>query len=398
MIFQTIDDKSECIGIYTDGKLFYEDFPDELTRTWRYTGSLTNPEIEYGRLWSNGLTLEEACPEILRASFKKSQKRLSAYLKSFQLGKIDMREHCIFDLVPEDFLMQFCDIKNKITAHVFQTHTRPTNYDHLAAIDRLLYKIKYQHLNLNNENCRELYYSSRSRTKSTELINNYRYIDYNLFGTVTGRLTTCKKSFPILTVKKEFRKLLKPHNEWFLSLDYNAAEARTFLSLAGHSQPLEDIHVWNMKNIYHDSGDTGTREEAKIRFFAWLYDPNSDDINIENIYDKQKVLDLFYKDGYINTVFGRSISVTPQKALNYLIQSTTADLVLERAVAIDKFLDNHKSFVSHIVHDEIVIDLADEERTLVPQLKELFSTNRLGTFEVNLSCGFNYYDLKELKL
>ena len=398
MIFQTIDDKSECVGIYTDGQLFYENFPEKLSHTWRYTGSLQNQDIEYGWLWANGLTLEQACPPTLVESYKSAHKRLQAYLKSFQLGKINIREHCIFDLVPEDFLMQFCDIKNKITEHVFATYEKPDNYDHLLAVDQLLYKIKYQKLNLNNENCRELYYSSRSRAKANELIENYTHIDYNLFGTVTGRLTTRKKSFPILTVKKEFRKLLKPNNEWFLSLDYNAAEARTFLALAGHSQPNEDIHAWNMKNVYHDSGETATREDAKVRFFAWLYDPNSDDVSIESVYDKQKVLDLYYKEGYINTTFGRSIRVEPPKALNYLIQSTTADLVLERAVAMDKFLEDYKSFVSHIVHDEVVVDLADDERDLVPHLKELFSANKLDPFQVNLSCGFNYYDLKELKI
>jgi hypothetical protein len=386
------------VGIYTDGQLFYENFPDNLSRTWRYTGSLQNQDIEYAWLWGNGQTLEQACPSTLVESYKSAQKRFQAYLKSFQLGKINIREHCIFDLVPEDFLMQFCDIKNKITEHVFATYEKPDNYDHLLAVDQLLYKIKYQKLNLNNENCRELYYSSRSRAKANELIENYTYVDYNLFGTVTGRLTTRKKSFPILTVKKEFRKLLKPNNEWFLSLDYNAAEARTFLALAGHPQPNEDIHAWNMKNVYHDSGETATREDAKVRFFAWLYDPNSDDVSIENVYDKQKVLDLYYKEGYINTTFGRSIRVESPKALNYLIQSTTADLVLERAVAMDKFLEDHKSFVSHIVHDEIVVDLADDERDLVPHLKELFSANKLDQFQVNLSCGFNYYDLKELKI
>ena len=84
--------------------------------------------------------------------------------------------------------------------------------------------------------------------------------------------------------------------------------------------------------------------------------------------------------------------------LNYLIQSTTADLVMERAVAVDKFLEGKKSFVSHIVHDELVIDLADEERTLAPQIKEIFANNLLDTFMVNLSCGKNYYELQELKI
>ena len=51
-----------------------------------------------------------------------------------------------------------------------------------------------------------------------------------------------------------------PQNDWFLELDYNAAEVRTLLALSGKDQPEEDIHEWNIKNIY--DGDL-TREEAK---------------------------------------------------------------------------------------------------------------------------------------
>jgi hypothetical protein len=65
---------------------------------------------------------------------------------------------------------------------------------------------------------------------------------------------------------------------------------------------------------------------------------------------------------------------------------------------LDKFLENKKSFVSHIVHDEIVIDLADEERVLVPEIKDIFANNKLDKFLVNLSCGKNYGELKELQL
>jgi len=80
------------------------------------------------------------------------------------------------------------------------------------------------------------------------------------------------------------------------------------------------------------------------------------------------------------------------------VQSTTSDLVIDRAVEIDKFLQNKKSFVSHIVHDEIAIDLSDEDRGLVPEIKEIFSNNKLDKFMVNLSAGKNYHDLEELKI
>ena len=112
MIFQAIDDKTECIGIYCDGKLYFDNFPDQLTKTWKYTGSLKETDVEYGSLLAEGQSLADVCPVDLQPDLNRAQKRLQAYLKSFQLAKVDMRDHCIFDLVPQDFLKQFCEIKN----------------------------------------------------------------------------------------------------------------------------------------------------------------------------------------------------------------------------------------------------------------------------------------------
>ena len=73
-------------------------------------------------------------------------------------------------------------------------------------------------------------------------------------------------------------------------------------------------------------------------------------------------------------------------------------ILITKAVEIDSFLNGKKSYISHIVHDEIVIDLNDEEKHLVPEIKEIFANNRLGQYLVNLSAGPNYLDLNELKL
>ncbi len=61
-------------------------------------------------------------------------------------------------------------------------------------------------------------------------------------------------------------------------------------------------------------------------------------------------------------------------------------------------LENTKSHISHIVHDELVIDLADEDRPLLPAIKEVFSNNKLDSFMVNLKAGQNYFDLGDLNL
>jgi DNA polymerase I-like protein with 3'-5' exonuclease and polymerase domains len=225
--------------------------------------------------------------------------------------------------------------------------------------------------------------------------NKSHYVDYNLFGTVTGRLTTKRTSNPILTMKSKFRELIKPTNDWLVSFDYNGAEIRTFLALSGHDQPQDDIHFWNMKNLYNEQSIE--REEAKVRFFSSFYNHNDTSLN-GSIYNRERVVEAHYDGKSANTLFGRQIPVDERKAFNYIIQSTTADLTIERAVALDKALESYKSKVSFIVHDEIVLDIVEEEKHIIPQLKEIFQNNKLGKFRANVKAGKTYGTLKELKI
>ena len=400
MYFQSIDDKKECVGVYYDGVLQFEKdkMPADFSgmRTWKYSGSVVGEDIEYGWIWAFGGDLKEACPPELADELNKMRTKMSAYRKSFQIAKIDFRQHCFFDLVPHDFLGAFLEIKNKITQHVFETMKKPAVYEHLCALERLLYKMRYQEMNINISDCRHLFSQSVHRARANKITTGSKYIDYNIFGTKTGRLSTYPGSLPILTMPKQMRALIKPHNQWFISLDYNAAEARTVIGLLDKPQPLEDVHQWHMETIFQNQGITD-REAAKTAFFSWLYNPASNKI-IDTPYNRDELIESYYQDGKINTIFGRSIQVEEFKALNYLVQSTTADLVNERAVAIDVFLEGRKSFVSHIVHDEVVLDMSDDERYLLPEIKEIFAKNKLAEFKVNFSAGKDYYNLRRLEL
>lgn len=390
MYFQTIDDKSECVGIYTNGRLHFDDFPTDLTRTWRYGGSLKDKDVEYAWIRAHGKDLRSSCPEELSEEFEGLQRKMRAYIKTFRIAKVNLNEHCIFDLVPHDFLARYCDAKNQITEHVFETTEKPANYDHLVKVHKLLYNIRQNRLNLSTTDCRNLLLSSQKRMKAQDLCSNYSYIDYNLFGTATGRLTTLPGTFPVLTLKKEFRKLLKPNNDLFVALDYNGAEVRTFIELCGADQPDYDIHEWNVRNVFSNSL---TRDEAKVEFFAWLYNPDSDSLN-NDFYDKKKLLDKWYEDGYITTPYQRKIEVDDWRAMNYLIQSTTADRVLAKAAAIDEMLEDKKSFVSHILHDEVVIDYSDEDRPLIKDIKAAFEDGYLST----VKAGKNYFELTGMEI
>ena len=53
MLFQTLDDKSECVGIFCDDKLYFEQdhFPTSLSKTWKFAPYLRGLDVEYASLY-----------------------------------------------------------------------------------------------------------------------------------------------------------------------------------------------------------------------------------------------------------------------------------------------------------------------------------------------------------
>ena len=391
MLFQTLDDKKECIAIFKDGDLFYGDLPSDLSRTWKYTSALQDRSVEYASLYCGSKSLGEVCPEKLSVKWKSVNDKLRAFLISFRESKVSLHENCFFELVPERFLLEYCSLKDEITEHVFGSYTKPSNYNFLLDLSKVLESIKYNKLNVNLNNMDII--SSASRDQYKKLSNASPYISYDIVGTKTGRLTTLKNSFPILTLNKDHRSILEPNNDWFVELDFNAAELRTLLALLGKSQPEEDIHDWNAKNVYRG---LVTRDEAKKRIFAWLYNPSSKDFLSSRAYKRDAVVQKYYSDGQVKTFFDRIIPSDNHHALNYIIQSTSSDLFLRRMIEVHKLLKNKKSFISFSMHDSLVIDLSLEDKSLLNGIFETFSNTDLGKYKINVSAGKRFSEMKKL--
>ena len=397
MLIQTLDDKRHCVGIYHDGKLIYDceefDF-DAVTATWNYNPVFSQKGALIASLFVGGKSLNEVCPDFLRHRWDSINARLNAFYKSFSTAKISMDIHCFFDLVPQRFLLEYCEVKNKITDHIVSTNTKPANYDFLRSLAELTYDISQRKLNLD--------YSEIARDSHQLKVRNFinkskftkPYINYNMWGTKTGRMTTRKHYFPILTLDGDYRSIIKPTNDYFVELDYNAAELRVLLGLSGKEQPIEDLHTWNLNNVY--SG-VGSREEAKKRIFAWLYNPQSKDFASNRVYERESVLRKYWNGQVVITPMDRVISADKHHALNYLIQSTTSDVVLSRAFKIAEKLKNKNSFISFTLHDSIVVDFDDSERELVEELLSIFSQTPFGKFQVNLSAGKSYGDMRRIE-
>ena len=392
MIFQTLDDKHMCPAVYADGQIIKENFPKQLSQTWCYSSFLRDMQVDYAQLYCEGKSLDEVCPENLRPRWDKVSLKLKAFLRSFQESKIDLQQHCFFDLVPQSFLLEFCEIKNDITNHVFQNFLRPKNYRFLLSLTKLIDDIKYRELNIDYELLEANMANYRIRQLKKKVEKN-RFIKYNIFGTKTGRLTTTKDSFPILTLDKKYRSLLKPNNDWFIELDFNAAEIRTFLSLAGKPQPEDDIHAWLGKAAFNGECD---REMIKKNVFAWLYNPSAKNEYLDKIFDKNKVILDHYANNIVVNPYERKINSDMHHALNYLIQSTTSDILLRRMIAISEKLKERKTFVAFSIHDSVILDFSDEDREILLSIIEEFSNTELGRFKANISVGKDFGNMRNL--
>lgn len=396
MLFQTLDNKEECAGVYYDGNLYFDhELPKEFNQTWSYSSHLRDREVRYGYLQCGGKSLDSVCPSNVKEDWEKINNKLKAFMRSFQLSKVCLEDNCFYDLVPEKFLLEYCEIRNRITKHVFANFLPPKNLRFLTSLSKVVGDIERQKLNIDLDGFKPFLAEYKAREWRKKIKNISPYIKYDIFGTKTGRLTTKKNSFPILTLAKEYRSVLKPRNDWFVEFDFNAAELRTLLALSGKEQPKEDIHEWNVKNVYRS---LITREKAKQRIFAWLYNPESRDYLSNRAYDRDKVLADYWDGSHVSTYFGRKIEAGKYHALNYIIQSTTSDLFLDRAMEIFNLLKEKKSFISFCIHDSLIIDLSDEDKDMLAELKETFSNTSLGNFEINIKAGKNFGEMKKLVL
>jgi hypothetical protein len=392
MIFQLMDNKLDCAGTYIDGTFIRDKIPEGITKTWSYSDHLFGRDIDYAHLLVSGRPIDEVCPEFLRERWGTAKNLLKAHFKGFSVAQINLEDVCFYDLVPQKHLQHYFDTKNEITKWVFENVEKPQHYNLLKRAQAAVKELRRHPVNLNSF---ALYCISAEDQKAKHLYDAFGettpYVDYDIFGTVTGRLTTKRNSFPILNLKKELKVHVRPNNDAFLELDFNAAEIRTMLALQGHEQPEEDIHEWNIKNVFDKEID---RDTAKTKIFAWLYNQESQAIQ-SDYYDREVLLEKFYKEGKVETPFGRSIAAPVRKALNYLLQSTSSDNTLDRFCKISNFLRASRSHVAFVVHDSIVIDLHKDDRRLIPDLKEMFGDTRLGQFKVNCSLGKNLGKMKE---
>jgi hypothetical protein len=401
MIFQTLDNKQDCIGIYTNGKLIFDDaeFPDDLTQTWKPATYLKGRDVEYASLYLEGKALRETLPEYLLDDWEDVRTRLASFHRSLSLAQVDQTENCFFDLVPDRFLVDYCEVKNNITSYIFRTQPRPARYAFYECVSFLLEEIRHRPVVVDHRLLKSLEKNDKLQSQCRSIASGSSRVNYKQFGTVTGRLTTHPGSFPILTLNKSLRSAILPTNDYFVEIDFNGAEVRTLLGLLKEPQPTEDVHQFHLDNIF---SDLATRNEAKVAFFAWLY--GSSRINpttkrkLESFYSKDKLLGSYWDGSTVTTPYGKIIRDTSaHHALNYLVQSTAAELTLKQSLKIDHVLSHHSqgSHLAFVIHDAVVLDLKKEDLSLLTPLSKMMSSTNFGEFRINVKKGTTLGNMKD---
>ena len=374
LLVQTLDIEDNCFGVFYNQKFIFDNFDyavSQCNTAWKHSSILDDERYTYLSVFlkKNNLSAYSKNPEALESY----QEMLKSQKKAALTAKIDLSNLCFYDILPDHVMYKWFSARNQAMVNLMKNIEKPCDYDILHKIHVLASTISKQKISVNG---------------------NVERIQYDIYSSATGRLSTARGSYPILSLNKQNRAEITPRNDMFLEFDLNGAEIRTLLSFCEKDQPDYDIHEFNKSMV---AQDLTTRQEIKARFFAWLYNPEAKDYNLEKLYNKN-IYKKYYKNGHIETPFGRKLEVDERRALNYLTQSTTSDIVLESAYKIMKFLKDKKSFIAFTMHDSVVLDFAREEHHLVREIKHIFENNIFGKFLSTVSIGKDYGNLKEIQI
>lgn len=248
----------------------------------------------------------------------------------------------------------------------------------------------------------------------------------------TGRMSITKPALQTLPKRdKRIRKAFVPednHTLYFMDLDQ--VEYRLFAHYAKLPELLEqikngyDVHTATAATLFgqnmqelakkiHEGDDEATaiRSRAKTLNFALIYGMGNqalaNDLKVSlteatevkaryfsTMPEARVFINTVYQvikmRGFVKNFYGRRRRLDSDdcyKAPNALIQGCAADYIKHKVVNIYKYLmyNNLKTHLINIVHDELVIELHNDEKNHVPTLRWLLSD--FETFRCPITAG-----------
>lgn len=268
---------------------------------------------------------------------------------------------------------------------------------------------------------------------------------FNQTITATGRLSSTDPNLQNIPIRMELGKLIRKvfhpmEGDLFVDSDYSQIELRLLAHMSGDEQLIEafrenqDIHRSTASKVFHVPFEEVTelqRRNAKAVNFGIVYGISayglSQDLNISQK-EAQSFIDSYFETypkikefldrtvaqaketGVSRTLYGRIRPIPELSSGNYMqrqfgervamnapIQGTAADIIKIAMIRVhDRLLrENFKSRLILQVHDELLIETAQEEKEAVIALleEEMRGAAELSVeLAVGTACGMDWYE------
>ena len=238
--------------------------------------------------------------------------------------------------------------------------------------------------------------------------DNVIYTQYNLYN-FTSRPTNSFNSINFAALPKhgEARSAIVPQNDVLFEFDYDSYHPRILAKLIGYEFTEASVHTHLGKMYFKTEELTAEQYQAsKELTFKQLYGGVFEQYKDIPFFAKVKeYTDKMYQDfnslGYIKLIGGRKLfaqgieNVTPQKLLNYIIQSGETFYNVNSIKNVLKYLENKKSNIILYTYDSILVDYSrDDGKGVLREIKNLLESE-FG-FKVNASYGTDYNNLSKV--
>jgi DNA polymerase I-like protein with 3'-5' exonuclease and polymerase domains len=242
--------------------------------------------------------------------------------------------------------------------------------------------------------------------------------------TITGRINCVDRFNPQMLPKDSSireQMISRYNNGKIVIFDYKSFETRLSMYLSRDEEFIitnmnSDLHLNTAKAIFqHDDLNNEQRKLGKDINHAILYgggnallkniisESNIEDVDesisrvknfLEPILNTSNYINDVYKElGYIINPFGTLIK--PNKsyaAFNNYVQSTAADIVVDKISEIKDWLKNKSSSFMFQVHDSFVLDISPEDLNATEEIKSILSKYNDMVFDIEVLSGKNYME------
>lgn len=271
------------------------------------------------------------------------------------------------------------------------------------------------------------------------------HTSFNQMATTTGRLSSTDPNLQNIPTRVEEGRLLRslfvPRiGSTLVDADYSQIELKLVAHFSGDPKMVDafkngqDIHTSTAAEVFEVDVDSVTpqmRRDAKAVNFGIVYGisnyglsqnihipPKKADMYIKRYFERFPAVKAYLdglitgakKQGFAVTMFGRrrtipelnSAKFTERRfgervAMNTPLQGTAADIIKIAMVRVDKRLRNMKSKLILQVHDELIVDAADDE---VDEVINILKTEMEGAvklsvpLDVDIAVGKNWMECK----